>query len=390
VSPDRAGEALPVAAVYRSYFLPPSETFVRDHILHMPRYRTVPVTSELLPDPLPVPGREVVLARPVQLLARGHASALRRVGRDRASQDVRLADALRRSRADLVHAHFGTDAARIRAAAGRRRLPLVATFHGYDVSMHDTELRKNPDGAWLLDTWPQLMEQAAGIITVSRFLRELLLARGAPAGKLHVIPCGVDPTLFVPEPAPDRVSLLFVGRLVEKKGVEDLLQALAGMPDAPPLDIIGDGPLRAELERSAAARRVRCTFHGVATTEQIRRAMAECTAVVMPSRRASNGDTEGLPVTALEAGASGRPVVGYSHSGISEAVVDGVTGLLAAEGDVTGLRRRLQELVADPSRARAMGARAREHVLAGFTSESSLSRVADVYDEVLATTARRG
>jgi len=389
VSPDRAGEALPVAAVYRSYFLPRSETFVRDHLVRMPRYRTVPVTSELLPDPLPVPGHEALLARPEEFVPRAHASVLRRAGRDRAAHDVGLADALRRSGADLVHAHFGTDAARIRPAAARRRLPLVATFHGYDVTMRDADLRQNPDGAWLLDTWSQLVEGAAAVVTVSRFMRDLLLARGVPAGKLHVIACGVDVREFEPVPAPASPSLLFVGRLVEKKGVADLLDALAGLPDAPPLDVVGDGPLRADLERHAERSRVRATFHGSRTTEEIRRAMGGATAVVMPSKRAPSGDSEGLGVTALEAGASSRPLVGYAHGGLSEAVLDEDTGLLAPEGDVEGLRLRLRRVLEDPAAAAQMGARAREHVAATFDEDTLLARLADVYDGVLPARRRR-
>ncbi len=114
-----------------------------------------------------------------------------------------------------------------------------------------------------------------------------------------------------------------MGRLVEKKGVGDALEALAGLDDPPHLTVLGDGPLRSALEERAAALRLPITFHGVATTEEIRHHLSRATAVVMPSRRAPNGDSEGLGVTALEAGASGRPLVGYAHGGLSEAVLDG-------------------------------------------------------------------
>ncbi len=229
----------------------------------------------------------------------------------------------------MAHAHFGTDGAVALEPARGANLPLVVTFHGYDVSSYDHALRRSPGGSFMLDHWEELMDQAAALVTVSEFLKGLLIDRGAPAEKVHVIPCGVDVESFrASDPDPDG-GLLFVGRLVEKKGLADAIDALSGMVKAPRLTVIGDGPLRTELQNRAAAAGVSCEFLGVRTTDEIRAAMRACSAVVMPSRRAATGDCEGLPVTALEAGASGRAVVGYAHSGIAEAVLHEQTGLLA-------------------------------------------------------------
>ncbi|WP_380174168.1 glycosyltransferase [Kineococcus sp. DHX-1] len=372
----------PVAAVYRQTFLPRSETFVRDHLVRMPRYRTIAVTSRLSEDPLPVPGHDPVVARAASPLPRVRAAVWRRTGHGPRAHAEALADTFRRSRADLVHAHFGPDGALALEPARRARKPLVVTFHGYDVTTEPEHLRSSEDGALLLRRWDQLV-RTAGIITVSRFLKDILVARGADPARVHVIGCGVDVDAFEVSPFPERPELVFVGRLVEKKGVGDALEALAGLEDPPHLTVLGDGPLRGELEARAAALRLPVTFRGVATTEEIRSALARATAVVMPSRRAPNGDSEGLGVTALEAGASGRPLVGYAHGGLSEAVVDGVTGRLAPEGDVDGLRAVLRTVLDDLDGAADMGRRAREHVVSSFDQDAQLRRVADVYDEVL-------
>ncbi len=342
-------------AVYRQVFLPRSETFVRDHLVRMPRWDTVAVTSHLLDDALPVPGKEPQSARARSLAPRAQAAVLRRVRRPDRADALALADTLRRIGADVVHAHFGTDGAVALEPTRRAGLPLVVTFHGYDVSSYDHVLRQSPGGSFMLDHWEELMDRAAALVTVSEFLKVLLVDRGAPAEKVHVIPCGVDVESFrSSDPDPDG-GLLFVGRLVEKKGLADAIDALAGMDNAPRLTVIGDGPLRTELQERAAANGVSCEFLGVRTTDEIRAAMRACSAVVMPSRRAATGDCEGLPVTALEAGASGRAVVGYAHSGIAEAVLHEQTGLLAPEGDVTALRELLERVVSDEEERRDLG-----------------------------------
>jgi glycosyltransferase involved in cell wall biosynthesis len=379
--------AQPVAAVYRREMLPPSETFVRDHLLRMPRYRTAAVTSSVLPASLPVPGVPVVVPDTRSAAPRAEAAVLRRLGRP--PQEVAapsLAAAVRRTRATLVHAHFGVDAAWALPAVRRTGLPLVVTFHGYDVTVRpDVLARGGAGGRLLVDTFPALVERADAVVTVSEHLRRRLHERGVPAEKTHVIACGVDvASAPAPRPAEPGAPLLFVGRLAPKKGVADLLQALAGVPDAPVLVVAGDGPLRAELEALAARLRVRADFLGMRTSEEVRALMDGAALVCLPSRTAPDGDCEGLPVTALEAGLRGRAVVGYRHSGIPEAVLDGRTGLLAEEGDVAGLRDRLVAALADEGLRQRLGTAARERVAAHFDLDVLLDRLADVYDDVRA------
>lgn len=376
-----------MAAVYRREMLPPSETFVRDHLLRMPRYRTVAVTSSVLPSSLPVPGVPVVVPDTRSAAPRAEAAVLRRLGRP--PQEVAapsLAAAVRRTRATLVHAHFGVDAAWALPAVRRTGLPLVVTFHGYDVTVRPDVLAAGGAGGRLLvDTFPALVERADAVVTVSEHLRRRLHERGVPAAKTHVIACGVDvASAPAPCPAGPGAPLLFVGRLAPKKGVADLLHALAGVPDAPVLLVAGDGPLRAELEALAARLRVRADFLGMRTSEEVRALMDGAALVCLPSRTAPDGDCEGLPVTALEAGLRGRAVVGYRHSGIPEAVLDGRTGLLAEEGDVAGLRDRLVAALADDGLRQRLGTAARERVAAHFDLDVLLGRLADVYDDVRA------
>jgi len=371
-------------AVYRRVWLNRSETFVRDHVLALRRWRPTAVTSSLLDDPLAVPGVDVVqgregeatrrlLDRLPQRLAGSHQERLER----------QLRQALRRLRPDLVHAHFGTDAAVVAPVAAALGIPMVVTWHGYDATQYDEALAGSDAGRLLLERREQILAGSAGTIAVSGFIAGELERKGADPQRTDVIPCGVDTESFTVGPPPPDGGLLFVGRLVEKKGVADLIEALAGLSSAPSLTVIGDGPLRAGLQERAAGVGVRVEFLGLRSSEEVRAAMARASVVVVPSRRASNGDCEGLPVVSMEAAASGRPVIAYAHSGLVESVLDQRTGLLVPEGDVAGLATAIEKLGADPDLLREYGAAARAHAVANFDIRSTTARIEAVYDKAL-------
>ncbi len=382
---DRPGR-LPVAAIYRDEFLPRSETFVRDHLLSLERYEPTVLTGTVVVDGLQVPGVPVRVATAQTVGARMRRTLDRRMGQPAHHlRATALTSTVRHSPPDVLHAHFGVDGAVARRAATSSGVPLVVTFHGYDVSTRPADLHALGGAfALLTDTWAKLMRESSALIAVSRPLRDALVRRGADAGKVRVIPCGVDTSAFAFTAPPSEGPLLFVGRLVEKKGCADMIEALARMPDPPRLHVIGDGPLRAELEALAARLRVEVDFEGMATSVRVREAMRAARLVVMPSRTAASGDTEGLPVVSLEAQAIGRPVVGYRHAGLPEAVLDGVTGDLVTEGDVPALTAAVVVLLADEDRMRRYALAGRRHVEDHFELRTCIGRVEDVYDEVRA------
>jgi len=382
---DRPGR-LPVAAIYRDDFLPRSETFVRDHLLSLERYEPTVLTGNVVVDGLQVPGVPVRVATPQTVGARMRRSLDRRMGQPAHHlRATALTSTVRHSPPHVLHAHFGVDGAVARRAATSAGVPLVVTFHGYDVSTRPADLQALGGAfALLTDSWARLMRESSALIAVSRPLRDALVRRGADADKVRVIPCGVDTSAFAFTAPPPVGPLLFVGRLVEKKGCADIIEALATMQDPPRLHVIGDGPLRGELEALAARLRVEVTFEGMATSARVREAMRSARLVVMPSRTAASGDTEGLPVVSLEAQAIGRPVVGYLHSGLPEAVLVGVTGDLVTEGDIPALAAAVVALLADEERMRRYAVAGRRHVEDHFELRACISRVEDVYDEVRA------
>nr|MBA3326647.1 glycosyltransferase [Paracoccaceae bacterium] len=140
---------------------------------------------------------------------------------------------------------------------------------------------------------------------------------------------------------------------------------------------VGDGPLRelcdALIDELALGDRV--SMHGTLDYEEYVRLMRRASLFVQHSVTAPNGDTEGFPVSIMEAMSTGLPVVSTRHSGIPEGVEEGVTGLLVAEGDTEAMAAAMTELLADPPRAARMGAAGRSRVLSHFTQQESLSRL---------------
>lgn len=373
-------------SVYRRTFLPPSETFVRDHLLNLWRYTPRAVTTYLTEDPLNVPGVAVDVATDRSPLARVRRRLPGPLRVDQLlDEENGLVRLLRAGAPDVLHAHFGTDGALAEKACRRAGIPSVVTFHGYDATVRPEALAGNAIGRLLLDRWQELVAGPGHVIAVSRYIADQILARGGSSRRLHVVPCGVDTRTFTPTATSTDAPMLFVGRLVEKKGCADLLRVLADHPDLPPLNVVGDGPLRSQLEASAAELGVHVRFLGVRSSAEVRDLMAACSVVVMPSQRASQGDTEGLPVTSLEAAASGRPVVGYAHSGLVDSVVEGRTGRLVPERDVVSLGEALTGLLASPRQLAEFGAAAREHVVSNFDIRDTTARIEQVYDS-----ARRG
>jgi len=375
---------LPGVAIYRSTLLAGSETFVRNQALALVRHRPLFVGLHRKAG-LALPPEQTVVLNPG-----GLAGRLRELAYVRGGVPGRLSAASRRAGVRLVHAHFGPDGLQALPLARALAVPLVVTLHGYDATSWDESLvRRGGTSRAFVEHRQRLVEGAAQFIAVSGFVRDELLRRGFPAEKVRVHRIGV-PVGAAPRSGEREAMVLFVGRLAEKKGVRDLLEAMRAVPAAH-LVLVGDGPLRAELEREVHRRRLRAEFAGWRTPEQVREWMLRARVLCVPSRRAPDGDAEGLGQVILEAAAVGTPTVGYRHGGIPEATRDGVTGLLADEGDVGGLGSRLAAVLGDDALWERLSAAGRHHVETEFDLGRQTARLEQLYDEVdAAQEATRG
>ncbi|WP_030442225.1 glycosyltransferase [Actinoplanes subtropicus] len=364
----------PRVAIWRSAMLGGSETFVRNQGDALTRWQPVYLGATKV---------DSAVARESDLIAypsprdRKSFLRLRLTG-----GSPRLRRLLEEVSPGLVHAHFGGDGWLVSGEAKRLRLPLIVTVHGHDVTRqpastgaHGVRYRRN------LRT---VFSRAAVVLAVSEVIRSKAIGWGADPAKVRVHYSGV-PIPPAPDPAPKQWDVVFIGRFVEKKGVDDLLAALAGLaPRRPRAVLIGSGPLLAGMRAYARELGVDATFLGMQSPGDVRQVLLASRLLAAPSRTAADGDTEGLPTTVMEAAALGLPVVSTHHSGIPEAVVDGETGLLSAEGDRVGLAANLSRLLDDEGLREKLGQQARTLMTSKFDLVKQTARLEDIYDEVTA------
>jgi glycosyltransferase involved in cell wall biosynthesis len=229
-----------------------------------------------------------------------------------------------------------------------------------------------------------LKREARLFIAVAQSIRARLIERGFPEDRIVLHHIGVDTELFRPDPAvPREPVVLFVGRLVEKKGVPHLISAMrevhARMPEAG-LVIVGTGALRRTLERQARDLGVRAQFLGFVSPDELRGWMNRARVLCVPSVTASTGDEEGVPVVTQEAMAMGLPVVGSRSAGIPDAVSDGTNGFLAPEGDAGALAAHLHALLTDAPLWERMSRASRERARDRFNLRTQMAELEQIYD----------
>ena len=297
-----------------------------------------------------------------------------------AYQALLLALEVRRRGIEHLHAHFATVATDVaRLAARLAGVPYSFTAHAKDI-FHETVQPDDLRGK---------LEEAAAVVTVSDFnLAYLRATFGAAAARVRRVYNGLELDRFPyaePRARPRRV--VAVGRLVEKKGFDVLLESAALMSARGvdfTLDLIGGGPLETPLERRMAeldlAGRVR--LRGPQPQAEIARAVSEAAAFAAPCVVGRDGNRDGLPTTLVEAMALGTPCVSTDVTGIPELVRDGDTGLLVPQNDAAALAAVLERLLADPALRITLATRARRRIEEDFDARGSSARLRQILADV--------
>jgi phosphatidyl-myo-inositol dimannoside synthase len=217
----------------------------------------------------------------------------------------------------------------------------------------------------------------AGRIAVNSSFTAGLLPRSL-SPKVGIVYPGVDPSILtrdMPGSGDGLKRILFVGRLVDRKGADDLLRAFGSLSkelDGVSLEIVGAGPEMDRLKALALALGVdkRVRFFGNLTGRALYERYSMADVFAMPSK-ATSTDVEGFGTVFLEAALFGKPSIGTTTGGIPEAIRDGETGLLVPPQDVQALKEALEELLSDDERRELMGATAQEAALSKFTWKAS-------------------
>lgn len=283
---------------------------------------------------------------------------------------------LAQQRFDVIHAHWLIPQGLVAVLAGAtRRVPMLCTSHGGDLF----GLR----GALPSRLKRLVLARCRAVTVVSQAMREAVLAL-RPGQAVQVVPMGTDLTSrFTPPAQPARTpgGLLFAGRLVEKKGVRYLLDAVARLRAAGravTLTVAGDGPQRAALQAQARQLGIDDAVAFVGAVDHARLAQLFQTAAVavVPSVVAADGDQEGFGLVIVEAMGCGCPVVASRLPAIDDIVIDGETALLAPPADAAALAATLGAVLDDPAGAERRALAARERALAHFDWHGVVDRYA--------------
>jgi len=278
---------------------------------------------------------------------------------------------------ERLHAHFlHTPASVARYTAGLLGLPWTGSAHAKDI--------------WTTPEWEKREKLASceWLVTCTRTNREHLAAL-APAGRVELVYHGIDLTRFPRssssshadgKSAADPVVILSVGRLVEKKGTDVLLRALARIPSSLHWRFVhvGGGPLKKKLSRLADELNLssRVQWRGALTQDALLLEYRNADLFALASRIAADGDRDGLPNVLAEAQSQALACVATRVSAIPELVRDGQTGLLVAEEDPDALARALETLIASPARRRALGQAGQSRVVESFALDANIDALA--------------
>jgi colanic acid/amylovoran biosynthesis glycosyltransferase len=383
-----------VVAIFAEPLLAPSLTFIRSQAAALDEFAPVYVSPQWASGSLEIASdRAVVLCNNPE--ARAVWNRLRQVPFKVFGYAPSFFKRVAEYQPVLLHAHFGPAGLTALPLARWLKVPMIVTFHGYDATLTDAEFARSHYRARVYVRKRHILQEEAELfLAVSEFLRKEMLARKFPQERILVHYIGVDTEFFRPALHISRQPVvLFVARLEEKKGCAHLIRAMRevqALLPATELVVLGDGSLRWELEQMAKTSLRKYRFLGWQSPEVVREWMNRASVLCVPSVRAASGDAEGFGMVFAEAQAMGLPVASFSSGGVPEAVLDGETGLLAAEGDWRSLAGNILLLLQNPILWRKMSEAGPSRARCLFDLATQTRKLEQIYNGVLKEADRKG
>ncbi|MBL7960805.1 glycosyltransferase [bacterium] len=370
-------------AVFKTKFLPNSETFIHDELRHHIKYRVTVLTKKHLNENL-FPGHHVISIRDHSQLSKIESVIFNKwfyswtFNREFLNQKI-----------DIIHAHFATGGVYMMRFAKKFNIPLIVTLHGKDVTLLISEEIKRPRWKFFQENYKQLFNTASLFLAVSQELKDIIVSAGCPEKKVILHRLGIDLTKLAPmkRDTSKMHQVVMIGRFVEKKGFEFGISAFAktihqGI-DAR-LHIIGDGPFRSKLESIANEQGIsdKVIFEGTLTHDRVVSTLKASSVLLAPSVVAANQDRDGGLTSAKEAAACAIPVVGSIHGGIPDIVEDEKTGFLVKEKDIDGLSARLSTLLKDENLRTTLGNNGRIKMETEYDNRKCNEQLEAIYDSL--------
>lgn len=292
---------------------------------------------------------------------------------------------------DIINCHFGPNGnlGVILKEVGAVKGKVITTFHGYDITKYINQNGNN--------SYDMLFEKGDLLLPISERWKDKLIELGCNKNKILVHRMGINTSKYPfnirKRKNNKRICILTIARLVEKKGVQYGIQAVSKVLEKYydlEYKIIGDGPLRNELESLIIKLNInnRVSLLGWMQQEEIVELMKDADILLAPSVTAQDGDQEGIPVVLMEALAQGLLVLSTWHSGIPELVQDGISGFLVPERDACTLAEKLMYLIEHQEMWQEMGRAGRAYVEKNYDINKLNDRLVDLYQQLLSKEIR--
>jgi glycosyltransferase involved in cell wall biosynthesis len=281
-----------------------------------------------------------------------------------------LIDSLKKQKVDCVLAEYGPTACAVLTVVRELNIPMIVHFHGYDASVKSLITSYS-------EKYKDVFRYASKIIVVSKMMKKSLLELGCAEHKIILNCYGPHDHFFEIAPYYNSVSFIAIGRFVDKKAPYLTLAAFKKVVTkiaSAKLIMVGDGPLLNACKNLAVVWGLTnaVEFKGVQSRDEINLLLKESIAFVQHSIVADNGDSEGTPLSVLEAQAAGLPVIATFHAGIPDVVRDQETGLLVKEFDVDGMAENMIRVLEEKGLAQKLGKAGKVRIRANFTMKKQL------------------
>lgn len=357
------GADLQKIAFVRQRYLPPSETFIYEELKNIKMFKPIVFTRKKLNvERFPFPRIKRL------------PNSTRKITR-----------AFKRKKIKFIHARFGNAGVGLLKAKRRLRIPMLTSFHGFDLPAN----RKSRNSYHR--RLPVLFRVGEQFTVPSRHMKRQLIKWGCNRHKIKIMYSGIDLNKFPykqRDHKTDDIMIIAVGRLHKKKGFRYLLKAFKKIHDQYPstrLIIVGDGDERKKLKRLISALRLNehVQLQGLVAHNQLTGLLNLADIFCLPSVTTKDGNHEGIPNSIKEAMATGLPIVSTRHGGIPELVTDGNEGFLVPEKSVGKLVEKIKYLIKNPSLRQEMGKRGREKVERHFNSEKQVTNLETIYRNLI-------
>lgn len=290
---------------------------------------------------------------------------------------------------DIIHCHFAeqSQSALLLKLAHSPNAKVVTTFHGHDVNVAETVNRNS-------NAYKAMFEEGDLFTANTKFTANKASKLGCPKDKIKILPVGLNPSRypfsFRQLNSNETVKIVTVGRLVEKKGIEYSIRAVASVMQKYPTlklhyTIIGEGGQRAALEKLVLDLGLfkEVSFLGEMTQAEVKKVYDSSHLFLLSSVTASNGDMEGQGLVLQEAQCMGLPVISTLHNGIPEGVIDGQSGFLVPEKDVDALSEKLAYLALNPELWQSMGKAGHDFVKNRYNIQKLNNQLVSLYERLL-------